>query len=421
VGAGAFSYSGHFSVTMDFKQIFHDAREKATEQIWPLTVKPQQYLQSDVIIDVRSPVEFEKSHIPFAKNIPLFTNEERAEVGTLFKTDGKEAGLKLGLEKVEANIESFGAAICNATKDKKTCIVYCRGGRMRSSSVCHFINELLGPTIKVGRLEGGHKGYRQWVIEYVPPVSFVLITGRTGSGKTRVLHQLKKLGEQIIDLEKEAHHRGSAFGLLGADQQPRSAQFQNMLVHKFLQLDPKRVVYLEHEHTRIGSCHLPNALATFLCEEPTCIFHVHKQISERVETILSEYASFGPEKLSACLKKIQKKKFSGNLEQIEKLIRDGSLDKAVVPLLTYYDKLYDKGLIKRMEQVKSKCKIEHLHFDNNRYAEQAKEVRRRTKAIMSLKDRGLSGALVLLFLFLALAVALYLNRLSGNFEDKAEL
>jgi len=378
-------------------------------------------LQSDVIIDVRSPVEFEKSHIPFAKNIPLFTNEERAEVGTLFKTDGKEAGLKLGLEKVEANIESFGAAICNATKDKKTCIVYCRGGRMRSSSVCHFINELLGPTIKVGRLEGGHKGYRQWVIEYVPPVSFVLITGRTGSGKTRVLHQLKELGEQIIDLEKEAHHRGSAFGLLGVDQQPRSAQFQNMLVHKFLQLDPKRVVYLEHEHTRIGSCHLPNALATFLCEQPTCIFHVHKQISERVETILSEYASFGPEKLSACLKKIQKKKFSGDLEQIEKLIHDDNLDKAVVPLLTYYDKLYDKGLIKRMEQVKSKCKIEHLHFDNNRYVEQAKEVRRRTKAIMSRKDRGLSGALVLLFLFLALAVALYLNRLSGNFEDKAEL
>jgi len=259
-------------------------------------------------------------------------------------------------------------------------------------------------------VNGGHKKYRTWVLSYVPPISFVLITGRTGSGKTRILHCLRNFGEQIIDLEHEARHRGSAFGLLGEDRQPRSAQFQNDLVHHFMDLDPTRVVYLEHEHTRIGSCHLPDALATFLCEQPSCILQIHKNVKQRVETILSEYASFGSEKLVACLSKIQKKKFSGSLDEIERLIKEGKLGEAVVPLLTYYDKLYDKGLGKRMEQVKSNCNVKHIKFQKNDYELQAKEIRQQSKEVMIRKGRGKSSALVLFFLFLALGIALMINR-----------
>lgn len=401
---------------MDFTNLFHDAKDKATQELWSFTIQPEEYSTVQVIFDVRSPVEFEKSHIPGAINLPLFTNEERAQVGTVFKKEGKEAAVKLGLNFVESKIQDLGMQTLEHCEGGKSVAVCCARGRMRSSSVCFFISSILGATAAIFRVEGGHQAYRNWVIRYVPRISFVLLTGRTGSGKTYILYELEKLGEQVIDLEKEAGHRGSAFGLLGADRQLRSSQFQNNLVHRFSKLDPTRAVYLEHEHTRIGSCHLPGALATFLCEQPSCIFQIHKSTDSRVETILSEYAQFGPEKLSACLKKIQKKKFSGDLAHVENLINEGNLGEAVVPLLTYYDRLYDGGLAKRMKQVKNGCKANHLNFEDNSYESQAKKIRHDLKQVMARKDRGLSSALALLGVLICISLAYCLNR-SGMFLD----
>jgi len=363
-----------------YLNIFKTSVEKATgKRLWDRTIKCDRYTEGNVIIDVRAPCEFLQSHVPFAHNVPLLTDEERASVGKLFKKEGKDAAVKLGLEFVEKKIVQIGQSISDLVKGKKTLIIYCRGGRMRSSSVCYFVSQCF-PDLAVYRLEGGHKGYRQWVLNYSSPMRVVLITGRTGSGKTKVLHELKRLGEQTIDLEGMALHKGSAFGLLEHENQPSSKLFQNRLIHEFRKLDTNRILYLEHEGKRIGSCHVPNTLQILFSENPYLIIHVHKtNVSSRVETILEDYGNFSADELVKCVKKIKKKFGQKKVEICANLIEQGNLKDAIAMLLIYYDRLYDKGLVKRLKQVKSNAPKHDLHFVDNDYIQQAKAIVKEAK------------------------------------------
>ena len=182
--------------------------------------------QNVPLLDVRSPAEFEQGHIPGAINVALFTNEERARVGTIYKTQGKDEAVLEGLRIVGPKMASIVEQALELAPERKL-KVHCWRGGMRSGSVGWLLRQA-GFSVEV--LNGGYKAYRQKVLqELANPFNFVVVGGPTGSGKTHVLKALQNSGEQVIDLEGLAHHRGSAFGHMGLEEQPSSEYFENLL------------------------------------------------------------------------------------------------------------------------------------------------------------------------------------------------
>ena len=190
------------------------------------------------VLDVRSPAEFKRAHIPGAVALPLFSDEERKQVGTTYKQVSREAAIKIGLdffgpkmrrmvEEVEALLKSSSSPIGDRTSNNKTVLVHCWRGGMRSAGVAWLL-DLYG--FKVYTLAGGYKAYRNHVLDILSaPHNFQVLGGYTGSGKTFLLHHLRKLGENVIDLETLASHRGSAFGAIGQPEQPAQEMFENLL------------------------------------------------------------------------------------------------------------------------------------------------------------------------------------------------
>jgi len=163
------------------------------------------------VFDVRSPGEYQHAYIPGAYNLPLFTDEERKLVGTLYKQDSREQAIKAGLDyfglKMRKMVEEVEAM------NSKTVLVHCWRGGMRSAGVAWLL-DLYG--FKVYTLVGGYKSFRKWVLaRFEKPYPFQVVGGYTGSGKTELLKELATKGHTIIDLEGIAHHKGSAFGALG--------------------------------------------------------------------------------------------------------------------------------------------------------------------------------------------------------------
>ncbi|MSR86470.1 tRNA 2-selenouridine(34) synthase MnmH, partial [Candidatus Woesearchaeota archaeon] len=202
------------------------------------------YGREYVFVDVRSPKEFIEDHIPGAINIPLFSNEERAIVGTLYKQVGKDVAIDKGLEivghKLPEMIQEY------QTLKEKRIIVYCWRGGMRSGSVVGLLQSL---KFDVVQLENGYKDYRRFVREQLDRVhipSLVILYGLTGSGKTEILGKIKN----SIDLEGLAQHRGSIFGDIGLTQRSQK-MFESLLLKRLIELQQEKVVFIEGESRRI--------------------------------------------------------------------------------------------------------------------------------------------------------------------------
>jgi tRNA 2-selenouridine synthase len=201
----------------------------------PVSLHPDQFLQQALalaksgkplpMLDVRSPGEFARGHIPGAQNIPLFDNEGRAEVGTIYKQKGKQPAILRGLELVGPNMATM-AERGRLTAIDNTVFVHCWRGGMRSGSVAWLL-ESYG--VKVFTLKGGYKAFRRYMQQqFEAPKNLLVLGGRTGSQKTTWLHALQGDGEQVIDLEGLACHKGSSFGMLGEHPQPTQEQFENL-------------------------------------------------------------------------------------------------------------------------------------------------------------------------------------------------
>jgi len=178
------------------------------------------------VIDVRSPGEYDHAHIPHAINIPLFDNEERAKVGTRYKQVGKDSAVLLGLELVGPKLADFVKKARRLNLTGQEVLVHCWRGGMRSGSFAWLLNTA---GIKARTLEGGYKAYRSQVLAAFAEPARMIYGGKTGSGKTEILHELAKQGEQVIDLEALANHKGSSYGAIGQEPQPSSEQFENKL------------------------------------------------------------------------------------------------------------------------------------------------------------------------------------------------
>ena len=303
---------------------------------------------SSIIIDVRSPAEYEHAHIPGAVNLPLFDNDERAMIGTTYKKQSREAAIKAGLplfgNKMLPMIETVESWMAAAQKEnhltKPTLYVHCWRGGMRSAAVAWLL-DLYG--YKVIQLTGGYKAYRNWVLEqFTIAYPLKVLGGYTGSGKTEILHALQEKNYSVIDLEGLAHHKGSAFGAIGQLAQPSQEMFENILAKKLFEVNKnKKPIWIEDESQRIGTVLIPTPLF-HLMRNSTCYF-MTIPFEQRLLFILEGYGKFDQQSLIEATERIQKR--LGGLETKNALahIMQGELKEAFSILLKYYDKWYEKN------------------------------------------------------------------------------
>ena len=353
----------------------------------PISV--EEFLKRSVttpVADVRTPAEYEKGHIPRAVLFPLFSDAERAEVGTLYVQQGRTAAVLKGLEVTGPRLEAMarrgleiarggpgtatkvqrstakelvgtpgkpattgtpaaheasGPAGESATASVGSLLLYCWRGGMRSASVA-WLMETVG--IRCYTLEKGYKAYRNHILGFFEhlPHPLKVLGGLTGSGKTERLRQMAGAGEQVIDLEGLAGHKGSAFGNLGLPPQPSTEHFQNLLYDAFSRLDPERPVWLEDESRNIGRCSLPKGLWEKM--QQAGFYLLPSSLEERVERLMKEYAQFDPALLENAILKIEKRLGYDLCKKATEACQSGNIRTALQICLAYYDKAYNYQL-----------------------------------------------------------------------------
>jgi len=291
------------------------------------------------IVDVRTPAEFAHGHIPGAVNIPLFTNEERVTVGTTYKQQGREAAILLGFDLTGSKWSSFIRQALELAPEKKVA-VHCWRGGMRSAAMAWAL-DLYG--FDVSLIQGGYKQYRRWVIKMMEqPWEFRVIGGMTGSGKTAILKQLDKQGEQTVDLEDLAQHQGSTYGTLNRLIQPTQEQFENDLASRLSTLDATRPIWIEDESQNIGRCILAKPFYTRMREAP--IFDLQVPVDQRIAALEQEYGSLDRNFLIECTERITKRLGPEQTKNAIIAIREDRIPDFIRQVLVYYDKAYRKGL-----------------------------------------------------------------------------
>lgn len=295
-------------------------------------------------IDVRSPVEFAQGHIPGAINIPLFADDERARIGTLYKQVDKGQALALGEKiarpKVDGIIEEIKGLL------PAVLVIYCWRGGKRSTEICRLVNEA---GIPARRMTGGYKAYRAGIRKSIEqPRKLVVLGGKTGSGKTAILLGLKAQGLQVIDLEGLASHKGSVFGHINEKPQPSTEQFENDFHQELQQLNPEKVLLLENESYVIGSVHLPPPLLQQMRAAPLLIVEVG--VDARVKRLVQEYTSTDRQELITACQRIAKKLTAPKLEEVTEFLENDDFSAACTILLGYYDHYYNRGIEKRKNQ-----------------------------------------------------------------------
>lgn len=294
------------------------------------------------IIDVRTPAEYTQGHIPPAFNVPLFSDEERKMVGTSYKLSGQKDAIIMGLEFAGPKMKGIALQASGIAKNKQL-LTHCWRGGMRSASMAWLFNTV---GLKTQVLEGGYKSFRRHVLSFIDDsFPFIVIGGLTGSGKTDVLHALEKIGEQIIDLEKLAHHKGSAFGSLGEESQCSNEQFENDIFWCLRRLDKARTIWIEDESRSIGKNILPNGIYRNIRSAP--VIFLDLSLPDRIERLVRDYAVFPKEDLIESVLKISPRLGDQASKWAIEAIKEGDFSRTAELALNYYDKTYRYGLEKR--------------------------------------------------------------------------
>lgn len=289
-----------------------------------------------IVVDVRTPAEFAAGHIPGAYNLPLFSNEERVVVGTLYKQVSPEAAFQKGLEYAGAKLAWYVAEATRLAPARKITLHCWRGGQ-RSGSLAWLLS-FAGFEVTV--LQGGYKAYRRYIHEQfeVRPLSYLVLGGPTGSGKTALLHQLTEMGEQVLDLEKLAHHKGSSFGALGELPQPTVEQFENNLFAAMQGIEAGRRVWVENESRSIGRVFMPESFWKKLQQSP--LIAVAQPFEVRVNYLVQGYGSYSKEELEAAFRRIERKLGGQFVKAALEALEVDDYATAAAIALNYYDKTY---------------------------------------------------------------------------------
>jgi len=311
------------------------------------------------VVDVRSPGEFNTGHIPGAVNIPLFNDEERAEIGTLYVQTGREQALIRGLDLTLPKTSGFLKAIRTVVPPGAPLCVYCWRGGMRSSSMAALFEQAGYP---VFLLKGGYKAYRTFIrSELGKPANIIILGGFTGSGKTEILHYLADSGEQVIDLEALASHKGSAFGAIGLPGQPSNEQFENELFRLWNNLDHHRLIWLEDESRMIGRVILPDPVIRKIQESPLLLLEFPQDY--RIRRLVSEYTGIDDQLLIQSVQRIEKRLGKPRTKEAVEQIGQRNYQAVAANLLIYYDKAYAYSVEARPNQPKWRYRSEKPEAD----------------------------------------------------------
>ncbi len=298
---------------------------------------------SGPIIDVRSPGEFFQGHIPGAKNLPLFSDSERALIGKSYKKESRKKaiynGLKITLPKIKYLQTSLAESASRQENSKNTLRIYCWRGGMRSGTL-GWLAASIG--IKVYILKDGYKTYRKWVLDqFEKDYPIRLLGGKTGTGKTDILKSINSKKIYALDLEGLANHRGSSFGSLGMNQQPTSHQFENLIAEQldvFINKNYKEI-WVEAESPNLGKCRIPNSFYKQMKTAP--LLEIIKKKKERVDNLVNIYSKNSQADLKDAVLRIHKRLGSKRTSEALLAIDQRKWAEACIAMLYYYDKCYD--------------------------------------------------------------------------------
>lgn len=299
------------------------------------------------LVDVRSPGEFQKGHIHGAHNIALFSDDERAQVGTMYVQHSREKAIELGYQFVTPKLRDF-IIQSEQIAAKKEVVVHCWRGGMRSAAFAQHLAE--NGFENVYLIEGGYKAFRNHVLKtFDHPFKLYILGGFTGSGKTHILQSVRELGHQIVDLEQLACHKGSAFGGIGLPNQPTVEQFENNLFEAFCQFDFSKPIWIEDESHNIGQVKIPMNLFCQMRNQPLLFLNI--PTNKRAEHLVTEYGKCSNEELASSIQRINKRLGGLAVKNALQYLKDGNYFEVAKIALFYYDKSYLTGM-KSREQSK---------------------------------------------------------------------
>ncbi|MDA7628762.1 tRNA 2-selenouridine(34) synthase MnmH [Verrucomicrobia bacterium] len=329
------------------------------------TITIGQYLKHHLslpLVDVRSPAEYKKGHIPNAVNVPIFSDEERAVVGTAYKQESKERAIEIGMEYVQPKLRHFIDETLRVAS-KQTVVVHCWRGGMRSRSFAQHLVE--NGFAQVYVIESGYKAFRKHVLHaFEEDAQLIILGGYTGSAKTDILKQIDRdLGHQVIDLERLANHRGSAFGGIGQAPQPTVEQFENNVFWEWKDLDFTREIWVEDESRAIGTAMIPEALFKKMRSQRMYFLDIPRD--ERARHLVKGYGKSHTEKLQESIMRISSRLGGLNTDLALKHLARGEMFEVARIALIYYDKYYARGVAKRDPEMVTSIPLKTTESDQN--------------------------------------------------------
>jgi len=313
-----------------------------------------------LILDVRSPLEYTQGNLPGAVNIPLFSDSERAVIGTIYHQKGREAAIIKGLDICLPKTSEYLDHL-RRIAEKKSVFLYCWRGGFRSKLMAEVFSS---SGYKVGVLNGGYKSYRRFVRDgFSNEAPVVVLGGFTGSGKTQLLEYIANQGEQVIDFEKLASHKGSVFGALGQGTQSTNEQFENNLFALWSEMDFSRPIWMEDESRMIGKVTLPDPVFKQL--NKGLMISVELPFNKRISRLVQEYSGFDKVQLASAILKLQER--LGGLYTKEALLslESGQFEKVAEILLAHYDKAYQYSMNRKGSEKVYKMTLSADKMDEN--------------------------------------------------------
>lgn len=291
------------------------------------------------LLDTRSEGEFQKARHPVSVSFPLFTNHERAQIGTLYKQVGQQEAILLGLEIVGPKMRPLVEKALTLAPQKKV-ILYCWRGGMRSGSVAWLLSQA---GFEVYLVKGGYKAWRRYALSLLAqPWKLVVLGGATGSGKTHILNALAEFGEQAVDLEALACHRGSAFGAIGMPDQPTVEMFENGLAYALEGMEIEKRIWVEDESRTIGRVFINEPFWTTMQQATTVVLDV--DFERRVQNLVQDYACLPSAMLADSINRISRKLGPQHAKTALDELERGEFAEVAGKMLAYYDKAYRHSL-----------------------------------------------------------------------------
>ena len=302
-----------------------------------------------LLIDVRSPDEYYKGHMPNSINIPIFSNEERSIIGKKYKQSGRQIAVREGFRIIENKLDKLIQDIFEEKnnfynkknlKGSKIIRIYCARGGMRSRSICWLLEKFRLESLILNR---GYKAYRNGALNsFKEKYKIIVIGGKTGTRKTKILNKLKKLNYQIIDFEKLANHRGSSFGGLGMKEQPTNEQYENIISEELNKNDANQILFVEAESPNIGKNRIPHEF--FKQMKNSKRIEIIRDEKVRIDELTNTYSSFPKNSLKDSVLKITKRLGPERTKNALDYIDLENWEGVCRTVLEYYDKCYEYEL-----------------------------------------------------------------------------